>query len=410
MIIRKPAFFAFILLTYFCFDVNAQKEAGFLEDLLKADTSQVIYQVLHNPREYQLQIIYTQVNKNKNNKITFTDYFYGDSTSYFYPASLVKLPVAALSLEKLKNLNGVVDRTCLLETRVRCLDKNDTASAFSTIASDIEEMMVVSDNAAFNHQYEFLGQEHINLRLQEMGYKTARIIQRFASCDEEEQRKTGPFQFSDTVCREVMYEEGVKVNGNVMTNYFSNPTVGKKYYEGKKLIKKPKDFTYSNSISLKELTAILISIIYPEAVPPQRRFDIRPDDMRFLKKTMSILPRETDREVWHDSIAYYDGFRKFLLYADVPGRIPENIRIFNKVGLAYGFTSDCAYIIDYKNQVEFFLSAVIYTNKDETLNDGQYEYTSIGLPFIAQLGRVIYNYELANRKQSRISEPLDYKK
>jgi hypothetical protein len=413
MIIRKSAFFTFILVTYFCFDVNAQKKAGFLEDLLKEDTSQAIYQVLYNPREYKLQIIYTQVNRDKNNKITFTNYSYGDSSSYFYPASLVKLPVAALSLEKLKSLHDVVDRNSVLETHVRCLDKSDTTNALSTIAGDITEMMVVSDNNAFNHLYEFLGQEHINLRLLEMGYKSARIIQRFASCNEEEQRKTGPFRFIDTLSIDtlcmILYEEGVKVNGNQMSNSFKDPKVGKKYYDGKKLIKKPRDFTYSNAISLGDLTRILISIIYPEAVSPQRRFDIKPDDLTFLKKTMSILPRETDREEWYDSIAYYDGFRKFLMYADTPKRIPENIRIFNKVGLAYGFTSDCAYIVDYKNKVEFFLSAVIYTNKDGILNDGKYEYTSIGLPFVAQVGRVIYDYELNNRKQSRVSEQLNYK-
>jgi hypothetical protein len=113
---------------------------------------------------------------------------------------------------------------------------------------------------------------------------------------------------------------------------------------------------------------------------------------------------------WHDSIAYYDGFRKFLMFADTPDRIPENIRIFNKVGLAYGYTSDCAYIVDYENKVEFFLSALIYTNKDGILNDGKYEYITIGLPFIAQLGRIVYNYELVNRKQNKVSEPLDYTK
>jgi hypothetical protein len=407
MIIRKSAFFTFLLLTNFCFDMIAQKKPGFLENLLKEDTSQLVYKVLYNPHEYKLQIIYTQINRDQNNKISFKNYYYGDSSQYFYPASLVKLPVAALSLEKLKSISKQVDRNSVLETHNKC-QNNDTSIARSSIASDITEMMLVSDNNAFNHLYEFLGQEHINLRLQEMGYKKARIIQRFASCDEEEQRKTGPFQFIDTISGKILYQEGVKVNGNQMTNAFSYPFIGKKYYEGRKLIKKPKDFKYANSITLRELNNILISIIYPGAVSPKRRFDIGPDDLMFLRTAMSILPRETDRETWHDSTAYYDGFRKFLMFGDRPDRIPENIRIFNKVGLAYGYTSDCAYIVDYENKVEFFLSALIYTNKDGILNDGKYEYTTIGLPFIAQLGRIVYNYELANRKQSIVSERLNY--
>ena len=36
-----------------------------------------------------------------------------------------------------------------------------------------------------------------------------------------------------------------------------------------------------------------------------------------------------------------------------------------------------------KENVEFMLSAVIYTNEDEILNDGRYEYNTIALPFLA---------------------------
>ena len=48
--------------------------------------------------------------------------------------------------------------------------------------------------------------------------------------------------------------------------------------------------------------------------------------------------------------------------------------------------------------VEFFLSAVIYVNKNEILNDDQYQYYELGLPFLAKLGKIIYNYELKREK------------
>ena len=35
---------------------------------------------------------------------------------------------------------------------------------------------------------------------------------------------------------------------------------------------------------------------------------------------------------------------------------------------------DCARIYDQKNNVEFMLSAVIYANEDEVINDGKYDY------------------------------------
>ncbi len=62
--------------------------------------------VLAHPDEYRLQIIYTKINRDKNNKPSFTDYsFHVDPQLYFYPASTVKLPLAALSLEKLNSLH-----------------------------------------------------------------------------------------------------------------------------------------------------------------------------------------------------------------------------------------------------------------------------------------------------------------
>jgi hypothetical protein len=38
-------------------------------------------------------------------------------------------------------------------------------------------------------------------------------------------------------------------------------------------------------------------------------------------------------------------------------------------------------------------------NKDEVVNDGKYEYKSIGFPFMQELGRVFYRYELRNKKE-----------
>lgn len=70
-----------------------------------------------------------------------------------------------------------------------------------------------------------------------------------------------------------------------------------------------------------------------------------------------------------------------------------NLRIFNVVGKAYGVLSDCAYVADFENNVEFMLTAVLYVNEDEILNDDKYEYDTIGHPFLAELGNLIYNFE-----------------
>ena len=67
----------------------------------------------------------------------------------------------------------------------------------------------------------------------------------------------------------------------------------------------------------------------------------------------------------------------------------DAIRIHNKVGLAYGTLTDVAYITDRENGVEFLLSATILVNENQIFNDNQYEYEEKGIPFLAELGRLI---------------------
>ena len=66
---------------------------------------------------------------------------------------------------------------------------------------------------------------------------------------------------------------------------------------------------------------------------------------------------------------------------------------FNKVGDAYGFLTDAAYIIDVDAGIEFILAATVYANANETFNDNVYEYDSVGLPFLRALGQAIYDIE-----------------
>ena len=87
------------------------------------------------------------------------------------------------------------------------------------------------------------------------------------------------------------------------------------------------------------------------------------------------------------------------MYGDNRDTIPKHIKIFNKVGEAYGFILDNAYIIDTKNKVEFILTAVVYHNNNETMNDNNYEYESISIPFLAKLGRLVYSFEQNRTKK-----------
>ena len=144
---------------------------------------------------------------------------------------------------------------------------------------------------------------------------------------------------------------------------------------------------------------ILKTVIFPESVPSHQRFDLTDDDYRFLYQVMSERPKESK----YPQYTQPDHYVKFFMYGDrkEEERMPPNIRIFNKVGWAYGFLTDIAYIVDFDSGVEFFLAATIHVNEDGVFNDDNYEYESVGLPFLSKLGTVVYEYEKKRVRKHR---------
>lgn len=165
------------------------------------------------------------------------------------------------------------------------------------------------------------------------------------------------------------------------------------------LIKKPFDFTYKNSFPLQEQQDVLKAVLFPEEVDSKKRFDISEEERKFVMQYMSQWPRETKYPAYGKDKNYYDAYVKYFMFAESKKPIPSNIRIFNKVGWAYGFLIDNAYIVDFKNKVEFMLSAVINTNTDGIYNDSKYDEHKLGFPFLRNLGKTVYKYELKRKRK-----------
>jgi hypothetical protein len=87
------------------------------------------------------------------------------------------------------------------------------------------------------------------------------------------------------------------------------------------------------------------------------------------------------------------------LFGSQKGTLNGKVRIFNKIGDAYGFLNDVAYVADFENKVEFMLSCTILCNTDGIFNDDKYEYETIGQPFMKRLGEVIYEHEKQRSKK-----------
>ncbi len=377
-----------------------------LKEMLGTNTAPAFQQVLQNPQVYKLQIIYTKIDRDKNNRPHFQSYYFNyDSTLYFNPASTVKLAAAALSLEKLNRINRKgINRDTGMEfdsafsKQTRLVMDNTSPSGKPNIAHFIRRALIVGENTPYNRMYEFVGQQQFNRRLHAMGYLNTRITHRFIRLNEEENRHTNPVRFYDEKGR-LIYTQPAAYNPDRFEPG-PNEWFGKGYMDNNdSLITGPFDFTNRNRISLGALDNIVRSIIFPDAVPEHQRFDLRKSDYQLLRKYMSQYAGENNFPKY-DGEKYYPGFAKFFFRDSAHKSIPENIRVFNKTGWAYGFLTDNSYIVDFENKVEFMLSATIYVNSDGILNDGAYDYETIGHPFLYQLGQTVYTYELRRKREA----------
>jgi hypothetical protein len=360
-----------------------------------------------NP-QFELQIIYTQINRDAQNRPTFIPHTYHlNAQQYFNPASLVKLPVAALALEKLNTLKNLkVSRTTIMATGTafRCqtpvpfaapADSDRTA----TVGNYIKRMLLVSDNIAYNRLYEFLGQRPLNQRLFELGYPNARITRRFAPCDTIANRHTNPVSFH-THLGDTIYKEEAKVNAQPYTSPVGRVLKGRAHQVGRRVVAGPYDFTAANHLPLASITAIMQSILFPASIPTNQRFNLAPADYAFLQQYLHSTPHQSGFRPYKSS-QYFDAYKKYLYY----GRRPDlqqqsSLHIYNIVGMSHGYLADVAYFADSLHRAEFMLSAVLYVNKDGVINDGAYEYESIGLPFLAQLGHSVLAYERTRHRKT----------
>ncbi len=392
-----------LLLCFILIHSNGQHTDKLLLDLMLQQPEQ-FEKITSQPNKYRVQIIYTQIIRDNKNIPHFKEHHYRlNPIEYFYPASTVKMPLAILALEKINNLkiNGLTKYTMMTYDSVTGRQETIFNNPYSidgkqTIAQAIKEIFLVSDNNAANRLFEFIGQEQIHSGLATKGYTNAFIRNRLEiSRKGDENRQTQAINFYDDAGK-LVYQQTPLFNKQPLPNY--NVFIGNGYLDNNdSLINAPLNFSEKNRIYLSDLHQILRSVLFPDQTPAKHRFNLTNDDRKFLLKWMSTSPTASTYPTY-DTSYYYANITKFLLAGANRTPLPTDITIYNKAGDAYGFLLDNAYIIDKKNKIEFLVSAVIYCNEDGILNDNKYDYETVGLPFMKNLGQLLYNFELKRKK------------
>ena len=406
-IMKKSLFYCTLLLLVISNKLTAQWPAPF-SSILSGIQDSVTKKVLVNPKTYRYQLVYTKIDRDKNGIPHFTNYtLHADPENYFNPASMVKMPLAFLAMEKLYELNlpGVNKYTTMqfdsnYQRQVAMYADSSAQNKKPSIAHFIKRAFLISENDPYNRLYQFVGQGPTNQKLIAKGYTSTKITRQFMGYTEDQNRHTNGIQF--------MNEKGLPIlklapQYNKDSFQFGAPIlIGDAHWNSKdEVVKAPFDFTRHNNISLVDMQKMLQSVIFPASVPKQNRFNMTEADRLFLLQYLSQYPSETNYPKY-DSAHFYDSYVKFF-FQDSTHVMPKHIRVFNKVGWAYGFLTDVSYVLDTKNNIDYMLSATVYVNSDGVVNDSKYDEETVGFPFLKKVGTAFYEYEL---KRPRKFKPV----
>jgi hypothetical protein len=362
--------------------------------------------ILNHPQKNQVQVLYTQVDRDSRNKPVFKTFSYNlDDHRYFYPASTVKLAAVIFALEKLNTLKikGLTAKSTMITDsaysgQTKVLLDSTAENQLPSLEHYIKKILLTSDNDAFNRLFEFIGRAEINSKLKKYGLSNSRILNRLAIGDAGEPAKhTNPIKFYNV--DKLVYEQPAQYDSLEYPLELTNTTMGVGYLDSAdKLVSKPFRFENKNAFAISDQQALIKRLIFPEAFPAEERFGLSAADYKLIYTYMSKLPTESDYPAY-DPNEFWPTYAKMLYYGrQKNAEIDPDIRIFNKYGDSYGFIIDNSYFVDFKNNIEFFLTAVVQSNDDGIYNDNKYEYETVCYPFMKNLGRVIYAGELERKK------------
>jgi hypothetical protein len=378
-----------------------EKNTRLLPKLFKKE--KLFDSILKNPGMYDIQIIYTQINRKKN-KISFIDCHYNvDKNKYFYPSSTVFLPAAALALEKINELSKEYDVNReryvkidnALTQEIMIYHDASSENSYVSFSNFIKNMFVSGDRRSYNFCYDFLDQRYYNERMHSLGYGNSWFLHKFNHAAGVSRQSNNVTFFRTDIKGYYIdiiylkrhpttipfYSIYVKKGEYNPDDYYSNRAqvlLGKGFVRDGAIVDSAMDFTRHDKFSVEDMHGFMKMLVFPDLYG--NKLKLSEDDYAFLFRQMMV----------NDSSFNYI----------MNDRLDDpSIKIFNNSGKDMGFMIDNAYIVDTKNGVDFLLTIVIKCNKTDIFGEEYYEYEKTGLSLMKSISNRIHEYEI-NRKKS----------
>jgi hypothetical protein len=383
-----------------------------LEEQLAREVPRMV-PILEASADYRLQILISEVVPVAPGRSRLRRHGYRVGAEYFYPASSIKLAAAVAALQEIEALQSRAASGDLLEAPLeiaalfegdapqrddpRDPERPEAGRVPITVGRELRKLALVSDNQAFNRLFDLVGHEALNRRMHDLGLASVVINHRLS-----ETRQVPDGLASAAV---TLYPAGAstvlipaRASSLSLANRSGGVRIGNAYLQGERLVSEPMDFSRKNGISLIDLQDLLVKVARPDVdlgTPPLR---LSEPYRQHLWRALIQYPRESE-DPRYPIDSYPDAYAKFLLPGVrriLPSQQPgERVEIADKIGRAYGFSVENAYLRNPANGRALFVSAVMYTNADGVLNDDQYEYQTVADPFMADLGEWVARRWLA---------------
>ena len=349
--------------------------------------------VLATPEKYRFQVLYGVIRPGATP--TLERHAYRADAEYFFPASSMKVPITLATYDRLAILRSTGKPALTRDATLRIHPVVGTAEPFvTTLARETWRALIVSDTVSANRLLGFVGHREVHETLWSLGLASARIHGGFATGAEIDPAELSP-RIEVVIAGGGTEEIAARRSDLVLppTNATSLAIGQAAIIDGRR-VEGPLSFAEKNAMRLRDLQDTLVRIMRPELLPRGGADTASPEDLVYLRHALGTLPSESGLAGFDRNVVSDYQLSPFLRGIERV-RARGHFEIYSKVGQAFGFLIANAYIVDKDTGRSLFLTASVYANPDETMNDDKYAYDTVSFPALADVGEAFCRHAFA---------------